>query len=387
MPLTLSPRELSRRLANSPLTASDCVQLRPMAVASTCPIQQLTAADYPRPQPQPKYFFPLTTAHLSKADKLASGVGGLRPKDARGAPARQRGGCPCGCGAIAPLPCLRINNSNGGVPTAPQTAAMPTAAVLKAEFIVKQNLLAMLGRYGLEQIGFLTLTFADDVQDHKEASKRFNSLSTGVLNERYVEWIRVSERQKSGRWHFHLVVVCRHDVRRGIDFAAIARRDYQTANPALRSEWAFWRKTAKRYGFGRTELLPVKKTGKALAHYVAKYISKGFAYRRPEDKGMRLVGYSRKARVVGSRFSFYSLKSFLWRQKAAAWAASVYQSYRHTALAGGHVPVAPFTSEDMPTLFGKRWAWRCRDDIMRANPVIPFHLVSGFLASGSSATG
>lgn len=386
MALRLSPRELSRRLANSPLTAADCVQLRPMAVASTCTIQQLTAVDGPRLPASPKYFFPLATAHFSQADKLALGVGGLRPKDARGAPARERGGCPCGCGAIAPLPCLRINNSNGGFPIAPQAAVKPTASVLKAEFIVKQNLLAMLERHSLEQIGFLTLTFADDVQDHKEATKRFNSLSTGVLNERYVEWIRVSERQKSGRWHFHLVVVCQHDVRRGLDFPAIARRDYRSASPALRSEWAFWRKTAKRYGFGRSELLPVKKTGKALAHYIAKYISKGFTYRRIEDKGARLVSYSRKARVVGSRFSFYSLKSFLWRQKAAAWAASLYDAYRDSALAGGHVPVGAFTYDDMSMLFGRRWAWCCRDSIMQANPVIPFHLVSGFLSASGRVT-
>ena len=48
MALKLSPREISRQLANSKLTRSDCVQLRPMAVQTTFTIQELTACDYPK---------------------------------------------------------------------------------------------------------------------------------------------------------------------------------------------------------------------------------------------------------------------------------------------------------------------------------------------------
>jgi hypothetical protein len=57
-------------------------------------------------------------------------------------------------------------------------------------------------KHGTNKIGFLTLTFADDVQCHKEATKRFNSLATNILKNKYESWIRISERQKSGRWHF-----------------------------------------------------------------------------------------------------------------------------------------------------------------------------------------
>ena len=102
-----------------------------------------------------------------------------------------------------------------------------------------------LGReYGIERLGFLTLTFADAVIEKREAMKRFRSLVNGVLNDRYERWIRVAERQKSGRWHFHLVVVVPEDIRTGIDFAAIADGVYRSANDALREEWAFWRVTA-----------------------------------------------------------------------------------------------------------------------------------------------
>jgi hypothetical protein len=284
-------------------------------------------------------------------------------------------------GANAPLPSLLVNNSISGscedkaavgspVPIAP--APVPSW-VRKAGFIVKTNIHSMCEKYGINHIGFLTLTFADDVQCHKEATKRFNSLATNVLNVRYSQWLRVSERQKSGRWHFHLVVVSKQDIRRGVDFAAIAKRDYKSASPALRSEWAFWRNTAKRYGFGRSELLPVKKTGEALASYVAKYISKGFSYRRQDDKGARLVSYSKGSRVCGSRFSFVGGKVKEWRLRCRLFLDHLYFRYYNQAILEGIAPPDPFTYADMPSLFGKRWAWRLRDKILSPMFFNPFY--------------
>ena len=49
---------------------------------------------------------------------------------------------------------------------------------------------------------------------------------------------------------------------------------------------AFWRSMAKKYNFGRTELLPVRTDSQRLAAYLAKYLSKG--ERKAEDKGARL---------------------------------------------------------------------------------------------------
>ncbi len=87
----------------------------------------------------------------------------------------------------------------------------------------------------------------------REAARRFNSLNTHVIRARYRRAIGVWERQASGRLHLHLVVVLDADIRSGFDFAAIAERDYRSANRSLRAEWAFWRVTAPKYGFGRTE--------------------------------------------------------------------------------------------------------------------------------------
>ena len=162
----------------------------------------------------------------------------------------------------------------------------------------------MTNKHGLNKIGFLTLTFADDVQCHKEATKRFNSLATNVLKKKYKSWIRVSERQQSGRWHFHLLIVCSGDIKRGLRFDELKNKNYKSANGLLRGEWSFWRDVAKKYNFGRTELLPIRKSAEAVAAYMAKYLSKG--ERTADDKGARLVSYSSKVlRVCTQSFSWF----------------------------------------------------------------------------------
>ena len=185
----------------------------------------------------------------------------------------------------------------------------------KQIFALQTNINALCQRYGTNKIGFLTLTFADNVQCHKEATKRFNSLATNILKNKYLSWIRISERQKSGRWHFHLVVVCHDDIRRGLRFDELKNRNYKSANTALREQWRFWRSMAKKYNFGRTELLPVRTDSQRLAAYLAKYLSK--SQRTPEDKGARLVSYSSKVlRVCTQNFSWFK-GGQQWRKACA----------------------------------------------------------------------
>ncbi len=176
----------------------------------------------------------------------------------------------------------------------------------------------MIEKYGLECIGFLTLTFARHVVAYKPAQKALHSLMTGILKPRYLEYITVMERMSSKRIHYHLLVVMASDIRTGFDFAAVWRGDYRSASPYLRAEWAFWRHTAPKYGFGRTELLPIKKTADGVANYISKYISKHIGQRLPEDKGARLVRYSKQANRVGIRFSWVTPGAFMWRAKLGA---------------------------------------------------------------------
>jgi hypothetical protein len=203
-------------------------------------------------------------------------------------------------------------------------------------------------RHSIDRVGFLTLTFADHVTDPKEAQRRWHSLRTHILAKRYVEFVRVMERQPSGRIHYHLVVVLRADIRTGANFAEFAKKTYRSANAALRAEWAFWRKNAPAYGFGRTELLPVKTNAEMVGRYVGKYISKHVGQREVRDRGMRLVSYSRGAKIGTTNFAWATSKSWLWRAKLAKWAR------KHGC----------DSMEAVAVVFGPRWAYHHREFIL-----------------------
>jgi hypothetical protein len=217
-------------------------------------------------------------------------------------------------------------------------------------FVLEQEIKALARKFGLENLGFLTLTFADHVTELKEAQRRFKSICTNVLTHRYRRCIGVWERQNSGRLHFHLVVVLNADIRTGFDFEALKRRDYRSASTALRSEWAFWRKTAPAYRFGRTELLPVKSNADGIACYVGKYITKHVYCRNSADVGarvIRFIGYKSGDRVASSRLGWSTDKARRWRSKLAVWAAA------------NHFP----DMDSVRRRFGPRWAYLCRNSI------------------------
>jgi hypothetical protein len=219
-----------------------------------------------------------------------------------------------GCSPAA-LPCLNTINCNEGKNNPSENLS---AGHRKTAYALKLNVLWMIEKYGLPRIGFLTLTFARHVVNYKEAQKALHSLMTGVLKGRYVEYIIVMERMDSGRIHYHLLVVMAEDIRTGFDFVAVKAGDYRSASAYLRAEWFFWRETAPKYGFGRTELLPIKKTAEGVSKYIGKYIAKHIGQRLEEDKGARLVRYSKRANRVGIRFSWTSVGAFMWRSKLAA---------------------------------------------------------------------
>lgn len=166
-------------------------------------------------------------------------------------------------------------------------------------------------------IGFLTLTFPDNVVDNKEASRRFNSLKTNFLNPHpdFGHSVTVKERQKRGAWHYHIIIHLKEDIRTGVDFDAIEKGNYSSASPYLRSLWADLRGAMSKYGFGRSELLPIRKGGEAMGRYVGKYISKHMGARDEQDKGVRLVSYSTGWVKNSVNFAWYTDGSKEWRKK------------------------------------------------------------------------
>ncbi len=245
------------------------------------------------------------------------------------------------------LPCLSSNNSIIAPSNRLSTQHRKSASVLA------WNVSAFVEKFGIERVGFLTLTFRDHVTDAREAQRRFNSLASNVIRPRYHAWVGVWERQKSGRIHYHLLVALSVDIRTGFDFSGIAAGDYSSANSAIRFEWSFWRSTAPAYGFGRTELLPVRSTGEGIARYVGKYIGKHMEARRDDDKGFRLVRYSQGWRIATTRFQWATEGAQLWRLKLRAFAWIM-------AAQRGCSP----TMAGLASALGPRWAYQWREFIL-----------------------
>lgn len=215
-------------------------------------------------------------------------------------------------GERSSLPCLFSNISTEN--------PIKSTSHRKAANALSWNVSHFAERFGLENIGFLTLTFAKHITDHKTGQKHLNSLLSHVIVPRYKDYIGVVERQKSGRLHYHLLVNIGRDIRTGVYFHELEERNYTNVPNSLRKEWAFWRKTAPKYGFGRTELLPIKSTSEAIGRYVGKYIGKHMEVRHDSDKNARLVRYSRSARIASTRFMFLTEGSAEWRAKVSAFA-------------------------------------------------------------------
>jgi hypothetical protein len=255
------------------------------------------------------------------------------------------------------LPCQnshKCNGTPGGEGTKPlETPVELTPSARRTALALQLNVAGMIERHGVERVGFLTLTFAEHITCPKRAQRRMHSLRTGVLKQRYGEVITVMERQKSGRIHYHCLVALKEDIRTGVDFDALARGDYRSANAALRAEWAFWRKTAKAYGFGRTELLPVRSTMEAMSRYLGKYITKHVNHREPRDRGVKLVRYT-GPKVASTRFAWVSPGAAQWRAKLGAFVQMLYESG----------VISHPTEDAMYNKFGPRWVWKWRDSIM-----------------------
>jgi len=241
-----------------------------------------------------------------------------------------------GCHAVPPpestsLPCLYNNNSIENsleltVEPLVSTLLNPLSPYYKraAETLFKNVSRLIALAPSINHIGFVTLTFKDNVTDAKEANRRFNSFNTNFLSpsDDFGEWVRVMEPQKRGAWHYHLIVILKEDIRTGINFEEIAQGKYSSASPYLRKLWSKLRIACDLYGFGRSEMHPIRSTQEAMARYIGKYISKGLTARSDAQKGVRLVSYSKDWLKNSVKFQWHTPGSQLWRKKLAHFVAS-----------------------------------------------------------------
>jgi hypothetical protein len=205
-------------------------------------------------------------------------------------------------------------------------------------------------------VGFLTLTFPDNLTDNKEVRERFRSFNTNYLSSHphIREWVNTKEVQKRGAWHFHLVVVLTEDIGQGVSWGELEKGNYRSVSPFLRNLWKDLRENLPNYGFGRSELLPVKSGPDAIARYVGKYISKHIGNRTEEQKGVRLVSYSKGWLRNGCQFAWNTQGAAQWRRKLSLFAE------RHGCT----------EFYQLSAKLGAGWAYRFAQDIMDIDKTI-----------------
>jgi hypothetical protein len=241
------------------------------------------------------------------------------------------------------VPCLLRDNSNRRVPA-------------RSYFRVTESVRLYVESHGVERCGFLTITVADDCTDAKEFQRRWNSWLTGIGRELFPSGVWIRQRQRRGAWHLHAVTDVGFDIRIGFPWEQVEIRHYAGVDQRLRDTWELLRNSAKSYGFGRTELLPIRATGGQAARYVGKYLAPG-----PEDIGedrcRRFGAWGEKARV-GTRFTMMSHR--IWCSKVA-WLLTALKLE---------------CSEELTDLYGEKWPRLLRFSIQRL--VLPAHMYQVF---------
>jgi hypothetical protein len=196
----------------------------------------------------------------------------------------------------------------------------------------------MVRKHGIDYAGMLTLTFGvmgsgrgseatrelrDKAKDLEFVQKRWHSFATHVISKRYEDWVCVLETHKDGVWHFHVVVAVKADIRTGTNVETLSnyklpywmRRGRHLRNDGLAAEWEALLLICFKYRFGRPQLLPIWKTGEALARYVAGYLGKSWG-RVPPGRRNRLVRYSRSlSGIISMRFSPNTLSNLIHRTR------------------------------------------------------------------------
>ena len=240
---------------------------------------------------------------------------------------------------VAPLPrlpCLKSSSLNGRTNRKPLFAA-------------QQNMRGYVERVGEDRIGVLTLTTANECRWLREFQRRWNSLMTNFIRRLWKSGVWVRERQvRTGNWHGHALVDVGFEIRPGFPFEEVSRRNYRNVDSRVRELWKQLRERATQYGFGRTELLPIKSNSERAIKYLTGYLGKALLSEKAvgEEKA-RLFGMWGCVRTVYSRFDWISGRLL---RKKKAWLGWAHE----------------FVSEDaFNQRYGDRWWFRLGESLMR----------------------
>lgn len=230
-----------------------------------------------------------------------------------------------GSGAPAPPPALPCHKENN--------CTKPVSA--RSLFVAQENLRIYIQTFGENEVAVLTLTMPSLCLSAAQFQKIWHSWRTHALRKRFPTGMWIRERQpRSGSIHAHAIVHVGYDIRSGFPFDEVKRRFYANVAPRTRELWKWLRENSAKYGFGRTELLPIKATGPACARYLVKYLSKARSTEKLEgEEKCRLFGVWGGVRFVSSEFCFVSSRIIYMRR---LWLAHEVGSFAFQTMFGKH---------------------------------------------------
>jgi hypothetical protein len=261
---------------------------------------------------------------------------------------------PCGLTESASA-LLYLNCSNSdevqkiiGDDSSKRKAWTPKSQTAKKQKTLTGNVQYWANKLGVENLGFLTLTFKENMRDKKEAQRRWNNLNRTISRDgKFTVLVKVLEVQRRGAFHYHLLVKIGEDIRTGFDWVAFKKaaeaynakdkeegkrqtKIYATsATDHLRHLWGYMRAKCKSHGFGRSELMPIEYPNN-IGSYLGKYLNKDDQERENGTwanveltKGMRRVSYGRKEiKTHSAKFSWvaHPRSNPLFRHRLKEWA-------------------------------------------------------------------
>jgi hypothetical protein len=219
-----------------------------------------------------------------------------------------------------------------------------------------------------ERVGVLTLTFADHVTCMKEGQRRWNNLNRLITREKkFIKLYKTAEAQKSGRLHYHIIIETTASIKGNIDWdiyeqmgeakttaekKKLGHQLGKTATPHLNELWTWLRAKCKATGFGRSELMPMKKP-EHLKNYIGKYLQKDMEdnslKKDGKNKNMRISTYGRKCvKVANTQFSWALGPASVFRRRLAIWAEE--RGFKDT--------------DQIKEIYGSAWCHNLRKQIM-----------------------
>jgi hypothetical protein len=222
--------------------------------------------------------------------------------------------------AAGPLPRQISINSNGNLsPKANQL----TPYRAKKRFAVQKDVEGFVRQWrGEDYCAEFTLTFAENITEKEEASRRFNSLRSALGGLGILSFVGCWERQARGAWHLHLIVALAHPVRNQPGASVYLQGLRSTICGTAENEHKDGLLVKRGFGYMH-HLAPIKTTAARFAGYFTSYLMKTWKELQGEKKRVRLITYARNVvRCASVHFSWNGPNGINWRRKKRMFAFS-----------------------------------------------------------------